>query len=238
MKCEMTAMLPPAIAGKRQLPPYVSYRTFWNFLEGMNHSIPARIDRSYWGDRFSGSSGTQLVAALRFLDLIDGNGFPTIKLRGIIGSRGTERGVMVKQIVQSAYGFIFDGHMDPQTATYAQLEEAFHVHYQLASDVARKCIKFFIGIASEGNIQLSTFITSKTRGSRSASGSRKSPHKINMKKIQNGIPGLVESTPNGINLDKLLIEKFPSFDPAWTDEIKIKWFTAFDELVKRTAPGR
>lgn len=231
-------MLTPAISSKKQLPPYVSYRTFWNFLEGMNHSIPARIDRSYWGDRFSGSSGTQLMAALRFLDLTDGNDHPTIKMRGIIGTRGGDRVVMVKQIVQSAYGFIFDGHMDPQTATYAQLEEAFHVHYQIASDVARKCIKFFIGIAGEGNIPLSPFITSKTRSSRSGSVSRKLPRKANTKKIQNGPPPVVESTHDGINLDKLLIEKFPSFDPGWTDEIKLKWFTAFDELVKRTAAGR
>jgi len=233
----MTAMLTSTISGKKQLPPYVSYRTFWNFLEGMNHSIPARIDRSYWGDRFSGSSGTQLMAALRFLDLTDSNGYPTIKMRGIIGTRGDDRSVMIKQIVQSAYGFIFDGHMDTQTATYAQLEEAFHVHYQIASDVARKCIKFFIGIAGEANIPLSSFITSKTRGSRAASVSRKTARKTSPNKIQIGTPPVVELPPGGINLDKLLIDKFPSFDPGWTDEIKLKWFTAFDELVKRTAAG-
>lgn len=234
----MIAMIAPAGPGKKQLPPYVSYRTFWNFLEGMNHNIPARIDRSYWGDRFSGSSGTQLMAALRFLDLTDGNGYPTIKMRGIIGTRGTDRSMMVKQIVQSAYGFIFDGHLDPQTATYAQLEEAFHVHYQLASDVARKCIKFFIGIAGEGSIPLSSFITSKTRASRPVSVSKKSPRKGNARKNQNNAPAVMELTNDGINLDKLLLEKFPSFDPGWTDEIKLKWFTAFDELVKRTAASR
>jgi hypothetical protein len=68
-------------SSKKLSPPYVSYRTFLNFVEGLQQTMPARIDRSYWGDRFSGSTGTQLVSALRFLDLIDVNGFPTLKLR-------------------------------------------------------------------------------------------------------------------------------------------------------------
>ncbi|MDD4465958.1 MAG: hypothetical protein PHY25_04705, partial [Dehalococcoidales bacterium] len=56
---------------RRQLPPYVSYRSFWNFLDRLREAVPARIDRSYWGDKFSGSTGTQLMGALRYLGLID-----------------------------------------------------------------------------------------------------------------------------------------------------------------------
>ena len=32
------------------------------------------------------------------------------------------------------------------------------------------------------------------------------------------------------SLDKILLAKFPAFDPNWTDEVKIKWFDAFDTL--------
>ena len=31
----------------------------------------------------------------------------------------------------------------------------------------------------------------------------------------------------------MLLAKFPTFDPNWSDEVKVKWFTAFDELLKR-----
>jgi hypothetical protein len=31
----------------------------------------------------------------------------------------------------------------------------------------------------------------------------------------------------------MLLSKFPNFDPSWNDEIKMKWFAAFDELLKR-----
>lgn len=29
-----------------------------------------------------------------------------------------------------------------------------------------------------------------------------------------------------------LLAKFPQFDPSWNDEIKLKWFDAFDRFVK------
>ena len=28
----------------------------------------------------------------------------------------------------------------------------------------------------------------------------------------------------------MLLQKFPSFDPAWSDEIQGKWFEIFEEL--------
>lgn len=31
---------------------------------------------------------------------------------------------------------------------------------------------------------------------------------------------------------ELLLAKFPQFDPAWTDDVKLKWFDAFDRLMK------
>jgi hypothetical protein len=30
----------------------------------------------------------------------------------------------------------------------------------------------------------------------------------------------------------LLLAKFPEFDPSWTDDVKLKWFDAFDRLMK------
>ena len=77
--------------GRKRLPPYISYRTFHNFVERLQQQLPARIDRSYWGDMLSGSTGTQLMAALRFLDLIDENGRPTDRLKPLVnGQRRSE----------------------------------------------------------------------------------------------------------------------------------------------------
>ncbi|MCL1885623.1 MAG: DUF5343 domain-containing protein [Dehalococcoidia bacterium] len=221
---------------KKLLPPYVSYRTFLNFIEGLEQTIPARIDRSYWGERLSGSTGAQLVAALRFLDLVDVSGFPTLKLRQLVGSREDQRAEILKQITLESYSFFFESQVDPQSATYAQMEEAFHDNYQIANDVARKCIKFFIGLAGNSGMKISPFVTKKNRTSRPTASAKKSS-KIQTKNAGTEIPISSATVPNGISLDKLLIDKFPGFDPSWPDDVKIKWFAAFDELLKRTGGG-
>jgi hypothetical protein len=33
--------------------------------------------------------------------------------------------------------------------------------------------------------------------------------------------------------NELLLAKFPSFDPAWPDEVKTKWFASFNELMQQ-----
>ena len=52
--------------GRKHSPPYVSYKTFGNFINTLQPQVPSRIDRSIWGEMFSGSTGTQLMAAMRF----------------------------------------------------------------------------------------------------------------------------------------------------------------------------
>lgn len=228
----MTYLLPASGARKKLPPPYVSYRTFWNFLDGLQQTIPARIDRSYWGSRLSGTNGSQIVAALRFLGLTDLNGFPTNTLRQLVGSRDGERAEIIREIVRDAYSFMAQDAPDPQTATYAQLEEIFRDCFQLAGDVARKCIKFYTCLAAAGNIKLSPFVTNKTRN---GGGSSKRPgRKAADKKTRTEIPQDTSAGSSGNTLDKLLLEKFPSLDPSWPDELKSKWFSAFNELLKRT----
>jgi hypothetical protein len=236
-RIDSMSMISASSPGKKLPPPYVSYRTFWNFLQGLQQTIPARIDRSYWGERFSGSSGSQLMAALRFLGLTDIKGFPTLKLRQLVGSRGNERAEVIKIIARESYDFLAQEALDPQAATYAQLEEAFRDHFQLASDVVRKAIKFYVSLAASGGIKLSPFITGKTRDGHTGTSLKKSSVKSMEKKSRTEIRTQESKNGNGNPLDKLLIDKFPSLDPDWPDELKAKWFTAFNELLKRTSTG-
>ncbi|MFB0557012.1 MAG: hypothetical protein ACETVW_04070 [Dehalococcoidia bacterium] len=220
--------------GRKRLPPYISYRTFRNFVDGLQQGMPARIDRSYWGDRLSGSTGTQLMAALRFLALVDANGIPTSQLKQLASAKGDKRTELLRQITYEAYGFLFQGSFDPQTATYAQLDEAFHHTFQLTSDVSRKCIKFFISVANDAGIPLSTFITKRLRAIHSVSGTKTITPKIEGRTSRKLIvPQDFEEIPFPMSWDKMLLAKFPTFDPTWTDEVKLKWFEAFDKLLER-----
>ncbi len=222
---------------RKHLPPYISYRTFLNFISRLQQQVPARIDRSYWGEMLSGSTGTQLMAALRFLSLIDSNGKPSSRLKLLASAKGEQQTELFREITSEAYGFILQSSLDLQNATYAQLEEVFYNTFQITPDVCRKCIKFFISLAADAHIPLSPFMTKRFRRIQANNGitgiksfTKKARHKVSQNII---IPQNLEGVPEDISWNAMILAKFPTFDPNWSDEVKIKWFTAFDELLKR-----
>ena len=226
--------------GRKHLPPYISYRTFENFIGRLQQQMPARIDRSYWGETLSGSTGTQLMAALHFLNLVDANGKPTNELKLVASARGEDKPAALREITFESYSFVLQSSLDLQNATYAQLEEVFHDNFQLTQDVGRKCIKFFISLASSAGTSLSPFVTKRVRlahSSTGTTGSKSVPRKTGQKSNRNlVIPQHSEEVPTNVppsSPQSLLLAKFPAFDPAWSDDIKLKWFSAFDELMKR-----
>lgn len=213
---------------RKRLPPYISYKTYRSFLDGLQQDgIPERIDRDYWKDRLSGSSGTQLMTALRFLVLIDADSVPTARLKSLLYARGSQKADLLKQIIAEAYGFL-SGAVNPQAGSYAQMEAAFHRTFQLAGDVSRKCIKFYIAIAGEAGLVLSSSITNRVRSTRNGTSTGIIPRKKNAKIVP--VPLVerkVELLPDSMLEDKLLITKFPSFDPTWKEEVQISWFKAY-----------
>lgn len=220
--------------GRKALPPYVSYRTFHNFMEGLQQGIPARIDRSYWGDRWSGSTGIQLMAALRFLGLTDNNGVPTPRLRQLALAQSAQKADLLRQITYEAFGPVLQqGMFDLKEATYAQLEEAFHGTYQLTGDVTRKCIKFFLLLAGDANIPLSSFVVKRLR-KHNGTGTKKNAKKSGIRTIRNEpVPQALDEMPEPMSWSKMVLSKFPTFDPGWSEEIQKKWFDAFDKLLQR-----
>ena len=218
---------------RKRLPPYVSYQTFRNFLIDLQRGIPSRIDHSYWGNHLSGSTRTQLMSALLFLSLVDGNGMPTNRLKLLVAAKDVRRKDILKQTCTDAFDFIFESSFDTQTGTYAQMQETFHSAFQISSSVIRKCIKFFVAMTEDAGIPLSPYITKQIRihsGANTKLTGKKSPLKIKRNSV---MLEAVEEMPEGTTWDKLLLNKFPSFDPSWPDEIKLKWFQAFDELLRR-----
>ncbi len=220
---------------KKRSPPYVSYRSFLTLLDDLRaRGIPSRLDRSYWGDKFSGSTGTQLISALRFLNLVDGNGTPTIHLKDLVAARGVAKSEILKKVSQESFTFLMNTSFESDKVTYGQLEETFHDMYQVDKDVCRKCIKFFTELAGEAGISLSPFVTKRSKNSRPVPNMEKVPKRNGTRTNQNAIvPQNMELIPHSISWKELLLNKFPSFDPNWPNEVQVKWFEAFDELLKR-----
>ena len=177
------------------------------------------------------------MTTLRFLGLIDEAGTPLTRLKALVSARGPQHAESLKQIANSAYDFLSSRTFDPQIATYAQLEDAFHNTYQVSGDVARKCIKFFTSLESDAGIPLSHFIMKKSKTSHTNSAGRKrSTAKTDGRTKQNlQIPAGIQEIPSKNPWYEMVLAKFPTFDPAWSDEVKLKWFDAFDTLLKK--PG-
>lgn len=146
---------------KQAIPPYISYRTFFNFIEWLREGgIPNRIDRSFWGARLSGGVGNQLMIALRFLGLLKPTNEPEEELEYLVKASGEERKEVLQGILRNRYPLIFE--LNLASATSGQLEDAFR-QFGASGDVMRKCITFFMHVAQDAGIPLSSFILSGTR---------------------------------------------------------------------------
>jgi hypothetical protein len=202
-------------------------------MERLEEHVPSRIDRSYWGDLLSGGTGVQLMSALRFLNLIDVNSKPTEKLKPLVAAKGELRVQLLHKITNESYDFVCDSSLDLGNATYAELREVFHNSFQLTDNVSRKCVKFFIALAKESGINLSPFITKGIRSSHTTNIIKIATKKTGIRPSQNAIvPQGEDEIPNTNSYLHMLLSKFPNFDPSWSDDIKLKWFADFDELLK------
>lgn len=215
---------------KKSIPPYLSYKTFRNFTESLKVGIPSRIDKSLM-ITMSGVVQSQVLAALKFLDLIDASGTPTDKLVRLVNLEGNEKKKVLRDVLHSSYKFIFSNGFDLAATTSKHLEEQF-AKTGTTGDTTRKCFVFFIGMAKDAGINLSPHIQQKKRGPR-GSGKTPKPKKQNPKnEIDDSPKNPPTNSTSAMSWNQMLLSKFPSFDPAWPAEVQGKWFDSFEKLMK------
>ena len=209
------------------LPPYVPYRTFSTFIEGLKVGVPARVDRSVM-KTLSGANQSWLMGALKYLKLIADDGIPTDRLRQLVSSEGADRQKRLQDVARTAYAFLFRDGFHLQTATPRQLDEAF-TKAGPSGDTVRRCVTFFVALAKDAGLPLSPHIEKSSRATR-AMPRRRRTNGNTAAEIQEQPIRTEVAKP----LTELLLDKFPAFDTAWPDEVKAKWFTAFGDLMERT----
>lgn len=149
--------------GKSPQPPYIPFRAFFNLLTHLEEGVPQRIDRSFWSRHYSGGTGVQLVAGLRFLRLIEGQtNVSTPRLKQLVNEKSSRK-QLLGELLRERYTPIFEYVGDLSTATPAMLDEAFKDNYDIRDDTLRKAISFFIHAAKEAEIPISKLITDKIR---------------------------------------------------------------------------
>jgi hypothetical protein len=209
-------------------PPYVAYKTFTNFISSLRESgIPDRIDRSVIPG-LSGVAQSFLLAALRYLGLINNDGSPAPTLKDLVDNTATEKATLAK-IIKEKYGFIFGGSFNIASATDAQLTEIFKEQGLNGSTIV-KALSFFTSLCESAGIQISPHLKSK-RSSIGGNGTARRPYR--KRKSADEVPPIVpaQHASHAKTFQELLLEKFPTFNPDWEAETAKKWFDNFEKLM-------
>lgn len=138
------------------IPPYVSWKTFFNLILRMEkEGVPARIDSTYLQKTAPVIQG-YLKATMRQFGLIDDNGHPTPDLIELVENRD-KRPHLIGEIVRAHYG---PQLALPQNATAQQLHETFKTQQ---GETKRKAVTFFLQAARYAEIPLSPQFRPPTR---------------------------------------------------------------------------
>lgn len=146
-----------AITGaQKPLPPYIAHKTFINFINGLTQAMPARIDKSIMRS-LAGSTQGQLMATIKYFDLIEADGTPKGALSKLVESEGDERKKLFAEMVKRSYAFVFKSDLDLQKATTSQVEELFTAE-GVTGETRRKAFSFFLALCKDSDIKLSSHI--------------------------------------------------------------------------------
>ncbi len=194
--------------------------------------MPARIDRSVWGQRVSGSTGIQLMTALRVLELIDDDGRPTLDLEHLAGLEGDERRAALGALLRRHYMPVFE--LDLTRATKAQFREAFR-SFGAKAGVLAKCEAFFIQAAQDAGVELSSYVLAGRHVSRrSSSGPSRARQQPTERPAARSAPVAVAAPmqTTSVSIAEMVLRKYPDFDPNWDAATQQKWFDGMTKLME------
>jgi len=204
---------------KRVIPPYVPYRTFRNFIDGLK-PVPPVIDRGVIKN-MGGSLQSQLLATLKYLQLIDENSNKTSDdLRELTTLRGDERAIKLKQILERAYPYFFpnDRSFDLAEGTNSQFSQILQKQ-GASGDTIRKCGKYFLDAAKDAGIRISKYISPQKAINNTGDIKTRKPIK---KRIQTQKPG---NEDPGIPVNNWYLVFKNAFDllPDYSEKPKPHW---------------
>ena len=209
---------------KNNIPPYVAFKTFQTFLEFLSDGMPSRIDRSIWLNRFSGSNGTQLMTAIKFFELVDSDGIPSEDFINLASKDVLLQKKILRKILYKFYSHIFE--LDLENATKSQFREAFR-QFGTKEGVLVKCESFFIQAAKFSDITLSSHILARRHNNKSTIVEKS---KSSIKSNSSNILTKKNSIEKNTNIVKIILDKYPEFDPSWSPDVQKAWIESLTKL--------
>jgi hypothetical protein len=193
-------------------------------LEDVSGQDP--IDRPLARGRFHGTDSRNLLAAFRFLDLVDGDGRPTRALSELASAHGTGLwAAAMKPILVSAYGRLLERHT--ALLTSSRLLAAFRDVYGLRGPAIRSATSFFLHAAEDSGLLGTSRLLASDRPLRSV---KIAPSAVDVSQTAHVRAG----KDSGLSSDiALLLSRLPEFDPNWPEDIQRLWFKTYQDLTNR-----
>jgi hypothetical protein len=159
--------------GRAPMPPYVAYSSVNTLFASLKaNGMPGRIDRSVLRS-FSNQVGTQMIGALKFLKLINGDQRPTDKFRELVRAHDTPKWDQhMSDVLHGAYPAIFE--LKLESASPSEFNETFSEAYGPEGGTLRKCVTFFVAAAQSAKIPISNYILSN-RKPRTVAAKKRAP---------------------------------------------------------------
>jgi hypothetical protein len=150
-----------------------AYLPYSTLITGLDHlktvSIPNRIENSTFPS-MSSQSQSQMLSALRFFKLVDGNGIPQPTLTPLVNNQ-EERQALLKALIEENYPDIVK--LDLSKMTPSQLDEAFdNEHYNVSGETKKKAKTFLLKAAKAAGFKVHPLLLKITRNRKS--GGKKS----------------------------------------------------------------
>lgn len=206
------ASAPPPIASEPTQapsipPPTLPFRYFKLAIERLKiaGSLPHRIDRSAWSSKQFRASGVQIAPAFQFLRLTDDEGRPLHPLIATIASFGTDKWrEQLGLVLCAAYADVLAIGIDK--ATPRNILELFRRRYSMDAIGGRMAVSFFVHATREAQIDVGPFLSATTK------------------------PAAPKTRMTAEEFRASMLTRLPPFEEAWSDELKLAWLGAFNEL--------
>src|SRR3989304_4402418 len=143
------------------LAPYLPFQTFTSFIDKLHSTtIPPIVDGSLL-QTMSGSMKGQLMSVLKFLSLIDNQGYVQEKLRDLVKSYKSDTWKdTIGNVICESYNNIID-NVDLDSGTAQQLAEAFRKRGNVEGQVLDKAVRFYLSGLKEAGLTYSPFFQAK-----------------------------------------------------------------------------
>lgn len=170
----------------------------------------------------------RVLAALKWLGLLNADGSTSEQMDAVRTAPTEQYPVLLEGLVRNAYGEIFQ-YCNPAVDDATRISDAFRT---FSPPIQRpKMVTAFLALCKEAGIiggeppqsMLTNRLRRKTQPVQRGRADRPVPPPAPAP-----TPVLFPSSTRSV--EERLLDKFPDFDPSWSEELKTKWFTDFSAL--------